>query len=205
MRRGFAAVLVALLLAVPQPPRGEAQGAPSWLDQRPLPAWNTPGMAIPPAPPWDWPDSGPCHERRDQLTRPPETAEERAVAAAGWYLFDEYRGGWGVRLVRGFVDQDLNCQPVTYVTSVFVEGTFAGTTAPLPSRHKTEGMELDVALWRPNGTFESALVASFGRYDAGDMACCPSRATRVVFEIRRSPDGPLLVPNERLIRTAPTG
>lgn len=178
-----------------RPEIAAAQSQQLWIDQSPLPSWNTPGMDLPPAPQLSERSDPICGDPGKKIVRDPETPEDLAVASAGWKLFGEYRGGWGVRIVHGFVGHDtFNCHPRIYQSFVFVNGTFVGTLSPQPSLYKQEGMELEseTVLFIANSGFADAVRASFGRYGGSDMACCPSSATTVTYRIDWA--GPVLVP-----------
>jgi hypothetical protein len=177
-------VLVALLLA---PAAGAAQE--SWLDA-PLAGWNQPGQPVTQAPPGNIALADP---RCVQLSRPPQTPEDRAVVAAGWTLQGPFTGGWGAVIVQGLTDYDGMCRPVGYNYFVFVDGAFAGTLAPAPMAARTDGAAQDVRLG-----FSGDLTATFVRYAPTDPLCCPSGPDVLVrYRIDRTPSGPVVVPDAR--------
>jgi hypothetical protein len=162
--------------------------AGSWLD-RPLSGWNSAGMAIPQAPAAN--ASGNDSFCAGQQ-RPPETASDVQLASAGWRLFGVYEGGWGVQVVGAQSDEDGMCRPTGYQYFVFVNGTFAGTIAPVPMDSRTDG-----AGGRPfiSGA-GTQLTANFTRYTATDPLCCPSSSTEVTYHIDTSGGSPVLVPDK---------
>src|SRR5262249_44326931 len=114
---------------------------------------------------------------RDQA-RPPQVDEDRRVAARGWDLVGAYQRGWQVLVVRGTASYDGMCRPLQYQDFVFARGVFAGPLSPRPMNRRTDG-----ALTRVTLQSERQLTAEFARYNRSDALCCPSRTSRVVFEI----------------------
>jgi hypothetical protein len=165
----------------------------SWLEAPPQ-AWNSPGMAVPAAPPLDGPEDPRCAQRSQ---RPPETAQDQQVAAAGWKLFAPYRAGWGITIISGLVGYDGMCRPFTFQTFVFVDGAFAGTISPEPMASRTDGSGRLDEFFDGSGT----LSGSFARYGPNDPLCCPSSNSSVQYRIDRTPSGPVLVPTK--ITTTP--
>src|SRR5215212_10546492 len=163
----------------------EADG--TWLDA-PLASWNSPGMVIPAAPRLAGapPDDPLCI----RLKRPPETAEDAAVAGAGWTLFNTYQAGWDVKLVSGLVAHDGMCRPLNYQVFVFVDSVFAGTIAPQPMNARTDGAETQARI----SAGGDGLSAQFARYTDSDPLCCPSGTTSVEYRIVRATAGSVLVP-----------
>jgi hypothetical protein len=177
----WTAMLIAALSASAAPV--SADGA--WLDQ-PLVSWNEPGMAIPAAPP----PSPFTDSRCERQHRPAETAEDEAVAAAGWTLFGAYQSGWGLRLIYGLAGHDGMCRPLEYQEFVFVNGVFAGTISPSPMNARTDGAE--------NRTFISdgeSLLAQFVRYRDSDPLCCPWGTSSVQYRINLDAAAPVLLPS----------
>jgi hypothetical protein len=173
------AVILSLVVSVP----AIAQEA-TWLDGD-LQSWNTSGMALPVAPAIDGNPDPRCVERE----RPPETAEDDALIAAGWRLFLPYQRGWDVTLVSGLAAYDGMCRPFGYQYFVFVDGVFAGTIAPEPMNSRTDGAAGDVNLW-----YADSISAEYHRYAPDDPLCCPSGSTSVDFTIADTPEGPVLNP-----------
>jgi hypothetical protein len=174
------------------PERVFAEG--NWLDE-PLASWNVQGMSIPNAAPRD--GTVPIDPRCVRLHRPPETAEDTAVAAAGWTLYRAYQSGWGIRLVSGLTDHDGMCRPVNYQEFVFVHGIFAGTISPLPMNSRTDGAEIQTRL----GEAGESISVTFARYAMTDPLCCPSQLTSVEYQITWDSGAPVVVPTSAF--TAP--
>src|SRR5258706_7158465 len=90
---------------------GTAHAGGSWLDGPPI-GWNQVGSPIPAAPLRQGLPPG------DPLcaygVRSPETPEDLAIVSAGWTLLGGYQGGWGIRVVSGFVGHDGMCRPVGF-------------------------------------------------------------------------------------------
>jgi hypothetical protein len=127
--------------------------------------------------------------------RRPETAADRAVARAGWKLFREYQGGWGVTLVWGLAAYDGMCRPALYQVFAFVGGRFAGTLAPAPMVSRTEGSLTAVTLAAaPAGAPAEPIAATFNRYAESDPLCCPSRTTRVRYRVEGRGAGTRIAP-----------
>src|SRR5258708_39012579 len=82
--------------------QAQAQGPGVWLETSPPANWNTPGAAVPTAPP----PNGDIDPRCGAQERTSESAEEDQVVGAGWRLFNAARVGWGLWLVDGVVDYD---------------------------------------------------------------------------------------------------
>jgi hypothetical protein len=165
----------------------DARADGSWLDA-PLSAWNAPGMDVPAPPPPE--SAAPPDPRCERTHRAAETAEDGAVAAAGWTLYDAYQAGWGVKIVAGLVGHDGMCRPLSYQQFVFVDGVFAGTISSLPMNARTDGAASSAA---PSAQGEG-VTAQFARYTGADPLCCPSATTVVDYRIDRSGPSPVLVP-----------
>jgi hypothetical protein len=163
----------------------QAPGPGAWLENSPPANWNSPGAAVPTAPP----PSGDVDPRCGAQERTSESAEEDQVIGAGWRLFNAARVGWGLWIVDGLVDYDGMCRPNQFQGFVFADGQFAGTIAPAPMDSRTDGSGrlLDV---RGPGT----LTGQFVRYAASDPLCCPSAVFNVEYTVDRSGPAPLLIP-----------
>ena len=116
-------------------PPGLAAADDSWLDT-PLVTWNQPGMGVPIAAPavGDFGLNDPFCSRS---IRPPETAADLEVTAAGWSLVGSYEGGWGVLAVTGTTGFDGMCRPMGYQVFVFAArrlNALIGGRAPAPSQ-----------------------------------------------------------------------
>ncbi len=174
------------LLMMAATPRG-AGAQESWLDA-PLAGWNEAGQIVPTAPPGNLALADP---RCLQFDRPPETPEDRAVAAAGWTLHGPYTGGWGAVLVEALTDYDGMCRPIGYQYFAFVDGSFAGTLSPTPMAARTDGALQDARIG-----FDGGISATFVRYAPDDPLCCPSRPSVLVrYHVERTPAGPVLTPD----------
>ena len=180
----FLRVLGLMAALVAARPGGVAADG-SWLDHAAPAQWNRPGLPLPTV---EAMDVEVVPGRRCGATaRPPETAEDRAVAEAGWFLTGGYASGWGVRVVAGNAAFDGMCRPMGYQFFVFVDGAFGGTLSlePMASRYDGAGSA-------PAVTTPEALVAEFARYDPGDTFCCPSGRSVAYYRIERADAGPVV-------------
>jgi hypothetical protein len=170
----------------------EADGA--WLNQPPRANWNTAGAALPQPPP-----------RTEQIptcpptVRSPQTEEDRQVAAAGWWLFGSFQGGYGVMVVLGASNFDGMCRPLGFQTFVFFQEVFIGTTSPVLMDSRSDGVQQVVVISPPptDGPGPEglpSLTASFSRYTASDPLCCPSATSTVAYTLVRTPTGWVLTP-----------
>lgn len=152
-----------------------AQSA-SWLDASAPTGWNVANADVPAAP------AMPAGDARCRATaRPAQVDADKRVQDRGWQLVGAFQGGWQVIVVRGAAGHDGMCRPLQYQDFVFVDGAFAGTLSPAPMDSRTDGALSGVSL--SSGT---RLTAEYTRYTSSDALCCPSRITRVVFEIPKS-------------------
>ncbi len=190
MRRvlGVLIVLVPFLLLAAH----GAQADGIWLDNGLVP-WNTPGMAVPSAPPTIQVINPEC----DPLARPVELADDQQVVAAGWKLVGAYQGGWGVNLIIGTSGYDGMCRPLQYQDFVFVNGVFAGTLSPVLMDSRTDGA-LGQAQLLIGGT---GIAAEFLRYNDSDPLCCPSRRSSVSYTIDDSQGAPVVTATD--VSTSP--
>jgi len=184
IRRATQAVGLTVLLLVAAPRWVRADG--SWLDG-PLQQWNSAGMAVPAAPSDG--DMATADPRCAATARPIETAEDRAVSDAGWTLFGEYSGGWGVTVIAGLTGYDGMCRPGGYQDFVFVDGVFAGTISPVPMNSREDGAASSIFIQAAG----SGLTSSFSRYADTDPRCCPHAVSYVSYRIDRSGGGPVLM------------
>ena len=171
----------------------QPQRPANWLD-RPLANWNTPGQAVPKAPPGEEPVNGVI--TRCKLTPLRSTPAERAVATAGWIpfqYFDQPIVRDDVEVVAGMQGADGMCRPAAYNLFVFVGGRFAGVLSPAAMTSRLDGSSGAVRLPLPN------ITAEFSRYASDDPLCCPSAHVTVRYRIDRTGDGPVVQPTE--IRT----
>jgi len=148
--------------------------AGSWLDQAKPTAWSTTGPAIPGAPKVQ----GAADPRCREAARPPQLDEDKRVREQGWDLVGAFQGGWEMLVIRGTAGYDGMCRPRQYQDFVFVRGAFAGTLSPQPMDSRTDG-----ALQRVTLQNAARLTVEYSRYAAKDAMCCPSRTTRVDFDI----------------------
>src|SRR5262249_13967265 len=128
------AVMVAMLAARAAAGPAQEKGA-SWLDAQTPASWNTPGLAIPPAPKVQESVGPRCRP----AARPPQGNEDKQVARRGWDLVDVSQGGSGVVVVRATAGYDGMCRPLQYQDFAFVNGVFAGTLSPHPMDSRTDG------------------------------------------------------------------
>lgn len=178
--------LAAIALGAAAAPAALAQQA-AWLDG-PLDAWNSAGMAVPRAP--QGVGFGPV--QCQTLTRPATSAEEGAVASAGWQLTRDWptqrRGETAV--VMATADFDGMCRPLGFNGFVFDAGRFAGTIAREPMGSRSDGTLARPPAFLPDGRLD----ASFVRFAPTDPLCCPSRApTRLLYRIEQRAGGPVLI------------
>ena len=140
-------------------------------------------MPIPPAPQGQKNPDPRCRES----TREPASAVDQQVRARGWDLVGPTLESEQNRVLVGTANYDGMCRPRQYQEFVFVRGGVAGTLSPHPMDSRTDG-----ALGRVTVPSDRRLEAQYARYAAADPLCCPSRTTRVVFDIEKEP--PVLRP-----------
>jgi hypothetical protein len=146
----------------------------SWLDESKPASWNTLGAAIPGAPKMEKTVDPRCRAHM----RVPESEADKRLTDLGWDLIGGYQGGWGILVIQGAAGYDGMCRPRAYQDFVFLRGVFAGTLSPSTMDARGDG-----ALNRVTLQDGRRLVAEYARYTAADALCCPSRTTKVVFEI----------------------
>jgi LppP/LprE lipoprotein len=177
-----ASLIIAMVAS--HPGIGRAQGKiASWLNEATPAAWNTPGLLIPAAPKIQGTGDPRCKEQ----VRPPQLDEDKRLREQGWDLVGAYQGGWQMLVIRGAAGYDGMCRPREYQDFVFVRGVFAGTLSPQTMESRADG-----ALARVSLQSDSRLIAEYDRYAAADPLCCPSRTTRVVFDVAK--EAPVLQP-----------
>lgn len=159
----------------------------SWLNQ-PVANWNKPGRTIPKAAKGEYEPA--VDPRCKETLRAPETAADRQLIAAGWKLFGPIQSYSGTSLIKAMSGVDGMCRPMGFHSFVFVGGKFAGTLTPDPMSSRADGVESHV--WLTNA---SSLFAEFSRYKDSDPLCCPSGKAGVQYQIKRTAQGPVLVPN----------
>jgi len=119
-----------------------------------------------------------CHA----LARVPASGEDGELVARGWDLVGPISEARQIRVLVGTADYDGMCRPRQYQEFVFVRGIFAGTLSPQPMDSRTDG-----AIGRVIIASDRKLNAEYARYGASDPLCCPSRTTRVAFDIETDP------------------
>ncbi|MBR8830827.1 MAG: hypothetical protein N5P05_000251 [Chroococcopsis gigantea SAG 12.99] len=164
-------------------PQAKAAADKIWLD-KPLSNWNKGDGIIPK------PATKPSIDDRcvTQIRRA-TTEEDKAVAKAGWKLFNAVQTYGKTVVVAGMSGVDGMCRPKGYMEFVFVNGKFVGTVAPVPMDSRTDGASQEVFLQNAN-----SLVVAFNRYSPGDPLCCPSRTSRVSYTIDKKTGKLLLTP-----------
>ena len=167
---------------------GVRQGAGrigSWLD-RPPANWNRRMGRLPrPSAPEEV-----AEVRRScrGLVRPPNGPAERALVSAGWGLYGPVKSNGRTRVVTALSGADGMCRPVQYQAFVYWEGRYAGTLSPVAMDSRTDGALTDLRVDSP-----TSISAEFVRYEESDPLCCPSRKSRVAYEVRHD-DAPLVTP-----------
>jgi len=173
-----------------------ADAGAAWLDPAVPPTWNAPPAKIPRAPA-STPDPFLSRQCASQV-RPPASAADRAVAAAGWTLLGASQRFRDTELVGGQSAFDGMCRPLGYQFFVFSGGRFAGTISPRPMDSRTDG-----AAQVPLLVSAGEIAAAFSRYAPTDPLCCPSRTTSVQYRLEKGPAGPVL--QATAATAAPTG
>jgi hypothetical protein len=72
---------------------------------------------------------------------------------------------------------------------VFLDSKFAGTISPVAMSSRTDGAQRQAQI-----IGEDMVTAEFARYGDKDPLCCPSRYATVLYVLKTTPEGPLLVP-----------
>jgi hypothetical protein len=174
-----ASAMLVLLALVP----GPVAAGGAWLDG-PATDWNTPGMAIPAAPPREPSVNPQCF---DALLVPDSPAKQ-ALVAAGWFLFSAPPATpRGVEILRGQSGADGMCRPTGYQVFVFVDGAFAGTLSPELMDSRADG-----ALPQTFLSANNQIQADYVRYTDRDPLCCPSSRSTAMFEIVRMDGAPVV-------------
>ncbi len=191
----LAALVPGATLALPGSAEVAEQADTSWVDQplETLQPWNQAGAPLPDP----VPDSG-VNPRCDGLGRWAETPQDQLLLDAGWHLFAPFQAGWGIAVVGARSGEDGMCRPLGYQYFVFVDGSLAGTIAPVAMDSRATGAGSIVTVR------QDSLTARFLRYAPTDPLCCPSRGAVVVdYRVDRTPDGPVLTPVRRFEEPAP--
>jgi LppP/LprE lipoprotein len=166
-------LIMAIVACYPGSARPQIKSA-SWLDEAKPASWNEPSLPIPAAPSIQ----GDTNPRCKELARPPQLQADERLRERRWQLVGAYQGGWQILVIRGTAGYDGMCRPRQYQDFVFVRDAFVGTLSPQPVDSRTDG-----ALGRVFIESGARLTVEYERYGASDPLCCPSRTTRVVFEI----------------------
>jgi hypothetical protein len=170
-----------MALVLVQPAMGRSQPLQVWLDAATLTSWNSPDAAIPTAPKADSEGVDPrCRER----ARAPQSDEDTRLRARGWELVGDAQRRDRLLVILATANYDGMCRPRQYQGFVFRSGVFAGTLSPQLMDSRTDG-----ALGRISLDAEERFTAEYSRYAASDPLCCPSRMTRVIFEVTSKPVG----------------
>ncbi len=188
-QRAAVALALAGAVVIARPGVSGAQSG-GWLEGQ-LTNWNTPGMALPTAPPATT-TSPMCVG----LGRPPQSPADQQLAQRGWTLFGAFQGGWGIEVVRAGSEMDGMCRPMQYNVFVFRDGQFVGTVSPVLMDSRTTGQEAGTTLLGPQGAQNPVrLTSRFLRYAPEDPLCCPSLpAVVVTYEVQPTDGGYVLVP-----------
>jgi hypothetical protein len=169
------AISLTVAIGTGHPVIAPAQGqVAAWLDEPKPRSWNRPGLSVPAAPKVQ----GAVDRRCRAQARPPQLEEDTRVRGQGWDLIGSYQGGWQILVIRGAAGYDGMCRPRQFQDFVFVRGAFAGTLSPRPMESRVDG-----AIGRVFLHSDRQLSAEYDRYFPTDPLCCPSRTTRVVFEV----------------------
>jgi len=149
-----------------------------WLDQNPLPNWNSRSRAILQTEKMPAGELAQC----GKFVRQPTLPADKLLAKYGWTLVGPaqvYGKTTVVSWAQGF---DGMCRPRGFQTLVFVGNRVAGTLSPGPMDSRTDGSLVNVKM-----TSETTLTAEYVRYRASDALCCPYKVEAVTFVIK--PDG----------------
>ena len=145
-------------------------------------------MTVAKAPP---PDADAALVKRcRQDPRPPASAADRTVVAAGWWLVGPLQVFGDTSLLLASADVDGMCRPTKMQGFVFVGDRLAGTLSPDLMDSRADG---SVSQWR---LYDATTVAAeFARYKDSDPLCCPSGKTSVTYAISGGAKEPLLAPS----------
>jgi heat shock protein HslJ len=166
----------------------------SWLDQPPQP-WNRQGEALPTAKSTEgWRLNA---KQCAQVIRAPQSPTERALRQRGWYLFGRAAKHNAVEIVLGTIGFDGMCRPMGYQAFVFMDGRYAGTLSPELMNARSDGSLMGDMKFTGDRTVE----VKFARYRETDPLCCPSRMSRVTYQLRNGKTPSVMVTR---ITTVPT-
>ncbi len=166
-----------------------AQSKYNWLDDKPLPNWNSRSRAILQAEKMSASELAQC----SKFVRQPTLAADKLLAKYGWTLVGPAQVYGKTTVVSWAVGFDGMCRPRRFQTLVFVGNRVAGTLSPGPMDSRTDGSLVNVKM-----TSETTLTAEYVRYRATDALCCPYKTEAVTFVIK--PDGAnfLLTPETKM-------
>lgn len=158
----------------------------AWLD-RPLVNWNRAASGLPQLP-RPVAVGGTSDNRCFEQIRQPETAAERALTKLGWRLYGATQSFEKTQIVTALSGFDGMCRPLAFQAFVYWEGRYVGTLAPARMDSRADGALTDFRLVSP-----TSVTAEFARYNQSDALCCPSKISRVTYNLRRD-DVPTLAP-----------
>ena len=173
-------IVIGVLLGVGVLGTGLARANCAWLDG-PVTQWNTPGMAIPKAPPRA--GDARCF---DALVVP-ETPAMQALVDAGWFLYGSRITGLPIEIESAQSGADGMCRPTGYQVFLFVNGKLAGTFSPELMNSRDDGSLVQTSML-PDEVFQ----AGYNRYTERDALCCPSGHSTATFKLDRSGSAPVL-------------
>ncbi len=158
----------------------------AWLD-RPLVNWNRAAGGLPQLP-RTVAAPGAADNRCLEQIRQPETAAERVLAQRGWRLYGATQSFGQTRVATALSGFDPMCRPLGFQAFVYREGRYAGTLAPAAMDSRADGALTEIRLVSP-----TVVSAEFVRYASSDALCCPSKISRVTYNLRRA-DAPDFAP-----------
>jgi len=159
-----------------------------WLDQQPLPSWNSRSREILTTEKMPSGELAQC----GKFVRQPTLAADKLLAKYGWTLVGAAQVYGKTTVVTTASGFDGMCRPRELIARVFVGNRVAGTLSPGPTDSRTDGSLVNVKM-----TSETTLTAEYVRYRASDALCCPYKTEAVTFVIK--PDGAnfLLTPESK--------
>ncbi len=167
-----------------------------WLDQNPLPSWNSRSRAI-----LETKKISPAELKRCNVAvRQPTLPADFLLTKMNWTLVGAAQVFGKTTVVTTADGFDGMCRPLGIIARVFVGNRVAGTLSPGQMDSRTDGSLVNVQL-----TGEKNLTAEYVRYRKSDPLCCPYKTEAVTFVIK--PDGAnfLLVPELKIDTSAGDG
>lgn len=155
-----------------------AMGQSQWLDQQPLPNWNSRSRTILRTEKMSAATVGQCRSQVRQPTLP----QDLLLTRNNWTLVGPayvYGRTAVITVAEGF---DGMCRPLKFDTLVFVGDRLAGKLSPGQMDSRTDGYLTTVRL-----TSETTVTSEYARYKADDPLCCPHKIEAVTWAIK--PDG----------------